>query len=90
MSRDTIERGTNAIGQLKTLEQTNKQCSEELNVLEDAKKNNFFYFRFPIGQQSISNEIGEMDIDLGDIPDITDIDINTIFQIVDQNGPIQF
>ena len=44
-------------------------------------KINFFYFRFPIGQQSISNEIGEMDIDLGDIPDITDIDINTIFQI---------
>ena len=31
-----------------------------------------------------------MDIDLGEIPDITDIDINTIFQIVDQNGPIQF
>ena len=54
------------------------------------KNYHFFNFRFPIGPQSISTEIGEMDIDLGEIPDITDIDINTIFQIVDQNGPIQF
>ena len=74
-------------GQKATKPQTNKQCLRELNVLEYAKK--FFYFRFPIEPPSISTEIGGMDIDLGDISNM-DIDINTIFQIVDQNGPIQF
>ena len=77
------------MGGHKTLEQTNKQCLGELNVLEDAK--NFFYFRLPIGLPSISTEIGGMDIDLGDISTmVMDIDINTIFQLVDQNEPLQF
>ena len=78
------------MGGHKTLEQTNKQCFGELNVLEDAIK--FFYFRFPIGpplSHCPIEPLGGMDIDLGDISNM-DIDINTIFQIVDQNGPIQF
>ena len=57
---------------------------------QDAK--NFFYFRFPIGSPLIHcpiEPLGGMDIDLGDVS-IMDIDINTIIQMVDQNGPIQF
>ena len=84
MSRDTIERGTNAIGQLKTLEQTNKQCSEELNVLEDAKKLTSFISGFLLDHNLLVPRLVKWILILETSPTLTLIQFFKLWTRMDQ------